>query len=216
MKKTVLSLMMLSSLFSQEVIENKVFSKVIKSEDLSSNLTVTIEDEKISNLIIKIDGILNKVHSTKICKNSEYSVMPKYEYKNGKREASKYKTNLLFKCQFPQAKINIFSKLLDELQFTKNLISINKFTYIVPDKLRETSLENMKIKAFEYGNEKSVELSKKLKMRCFIKDVSFQQKNNYPSYSRYNKVMSEAVSVPLPLNKGHKLELNTNYKFICF
>jgi len=190
-----------------DITETKVFSKNIKSNVLQTRLEITIENKQISNVVKEIDNILKIINKYNFCKNNGYSIFPKY-YKN---KFVSYQTKLKLNCRFVDTKIKLFTQLLSKVQ--NHVIYINNLKYVVPKEIQKKVLKELKIKAFNYGLNKTKELSKVLKKRCFVKNVEF---NHYQQNVLYKKMSFYQNAVPLPQNNGKDLILNVNYKFICF
>jgi len=208
MKKVILPFLIITLGFSNEITENMNFSKNVKSSILQTTLQIHIQNRNISKLTNKIGVILNKVNSYKFCKNKSYSILP--TYKNQK--FINYYTDLKFKCEFNKNKLPIFSQLLAKIQ-NENIISIYNFEYTLPKKLYNKTQTNLKIEAFNYGLKKAQKLSNTFNKKCFMKSINF----NTPLYNRsYKVLMAPSINLPTPKNEGQNVNINANYRFICF
>jgi len=190
------------------IIETKVFTKIIKSNTLNTVLAISLEDKNIANLVSKIDKTLKIANKYNFCKNDGYSIMPKF-YKN---KFDTYNTKLKLNCQFTDKKIDLFSKFLAQVQ-KNNIIYIYDLKYIIPKKLQKDSIKLLKIEALNYALKKAKKLSTTFNKKCFMQKVNF---NNYNTRMLFKSVSMYQKSIPLPQNHGKNIEIKANYNFVCY
>ena len=206
--KKIIILFLVFFVYANEISENKTFIQNVKSSTLSTTLKVHIQNKNISKISNEISNVLNIVNSYNFCKNKTYSILPKYK----DQKFINYYTDLKFQCEFNKNKLSIFSNLLENIQ-KNNIVSIYNFEYTLSSKLYKQTENKLKIKAFNYGLKKAQKLSKTFNQKCFMKSINF----NISSYNRdYKVLMAPSINLPTPKNEGQNVNINVNYRFICF
>ena len=123
MKKLIFNMMLLPILgFSYELDFNKSFSKIVNPDLLSINITISVEkkeENKVNSEIEKFNNFIKDTKSVTI-KNGNYTLSPKYEYKDNKTEFKGYVGDLRYTAQSKDAK-NI-NKFINDLLALKDQI----------------------------------------------------------------------------------------------
>ena len=222
MKKIVFSSLILlpSLLFSYQLEFNKQFSKNIKNDKLSTNITVNInsKQEYFINESIEFFQDFIKEDNTVTKKNGKYSLFPNYSYQKNKKIFLDYKGVLRYNIETPnQDKLNQF---LSELNRIKNNIDPNKIKltisniqWIVSKDLYEKNIDSMRIDAIKWIKE----YSKTLDDMCVIKNISLNKDRGYdtPAYARSTMMKDGPTLNITPLKTKENIKLNANYKLEC-
>lgn len=215
------SLLGASLLFSYELDFGKEFSSNLKSDILSTNIAIQVNNKNESFINSKIEDYQDffKYDKSISKKNGNYSITPLYYYQNGKSYFKEYEGELSYKVEskYPQ-KINEFITELyniKERQKNSNIkLSISNVRWEVSKKNFESTLDNLRIVSINWIEN----YSKSLNKNCQIKKISLNKNGAYiiPYAKNMVAMDSPSESFSITPNRDDKtIKINANYLLEC-
>jgi predicted secreted protein len=222
MKKLIIeSLLSTSLLFGYELNFNKEFSSKIKSDILATHITISVNNKKESFVNSKIEDFqeLFKYDTSITKKNGNYSITPRYYYKNGKSYFKEYEGRLTYKLESKNSeKLNEFItdiyNLKDRVQYDSVKLSISNIHWEVSKEKFEESLDNLRMVSINWIEN----YSKNLNKNCQIKKISLNKNGGHITpYARAMVAMdSSGKNFNVTPNSDDKtIKLNANYLLEC-
>lgn len=180
--------------FGFELNFTKEFSKSLTPTELTSNIKVVVENEdekevisslnQYNNFITKYDDI-NK-------SNVSIAVTPKYGYKDGLSYFIGY--NGVLNYTVSSNKSSNLKEFLESLYSLKHenttYLHMPTLQWKINDKVYNAQLDQLRLEAIEWGNQYSIELSKKLSKQCSLKDIAIN--GNFARPLMYNSEVKMA------------------------
>jgi len=219
MKKIILILLSPFVLFATQINFDKTFYKNVTADKLSTNITIKVTRQNQN----EINPILNKYND--IIKNDKkvskkrgnFSIAPKYIYKNNISRIVAYNGNLSYEVSsFSYEDINEFiTSILDEKDERDLSIVISSLSWKVSDKLKEKLNNDLRLEAITWSSKYANTLSNETSSNCKVNEININQN----SYSRPRAMMSRALSsdsnVAIPQQSKNKISLSANYNMEC-
>ena len=222
MKKTILYIAMTSCLFANETLvieKNKIFEKVVVSKTMQATFSLSGKN-KHQNILEHSIKMVSDIAKKGGCYGGEYRVRPNYIYDKNIQIMDGYSTYVNFKCEFSDNKL--YEKVLDNIKKVDTLtLSQGEIKYFLSDKKKESTIENLELKALDYGTKYSKMLDENLEeyKNCMIAKLSFREETFHnPTNLRMMKSTQqsdESTIVTTPIDNKKSVSLRGNYTFKC-
>ncbi|WP_456488159.1 hypothetical protein [Caminibacter pacificus] len=201
MKKLIVMGLSTLTLFALEIKDKVVITKEANPSSIKVILNIDYSQKKMQNAI---DSAANNIKVLRpYCQKVTYSINPVYKYKGDVRIFEGYNSHIHAQCTFPHTQTKKFSDVFPKIQ---GLITIQNLRFALTQKEQEQMDKNLKLQAYLQIQNKQSELSKKLKLHCFAKNI--QIKKHYPQ-------MTIMKSLPMPIEKL-KQSIEADYTIECF
>jgi len=210
-------------LFASQINFNKKFSKKVSSDELTTRITIKLtrpDEDDISPILNKYNDLIKQ--SVGINKHrGNFSINPKYKYKNGNSKIVGYNGNLSYTISSKSSKnMNEFIKeLLYAKDEPKLSIVISSLQWIISNNLKEEISNNLRLDAIIWAKEYTNKLSSKLNTTCITKSININQNHSFP---RPSPMMSKGIrmdavskNIAVPIISKNKISLNVNYIMEC-
>lgn len=230
MKKLFLKTVLLLPIFgfSYELNFNKSFSKNINADILVSNINIIIEkkDEKsVNNEIEKFNNFLKNTKNITI-ENTNYNLIPKYEYNNNKSTFKGYigDSRFVVKSEDATAINSFLSDLIaikDSLKSNDLKLNISNLSWELSSKLQNKVMDELRFESLSWIDNYSKDLSNKIIKKCEIKNVNINEElMPIQIKSRMMSISNDGASNNLnsdisPINTEQNIKINTNYILDC-
>jgi len=218
--KTILLISAPILLFSSQINFDKVFYKKVTADLLSTNVTIIVT-RKIQN---DINPILNKyndiiLNEKKVSKQrGNFSISPKYIYKNNISTLVGYNGNLSYTISSPSYEyVNAFLSTLLEEKDERNLsITISALNWKISDELKEKTNNDLRLESILWASKYAKTLEQKTMSKCLVKEININQKNNYiQGKPMMVRNMSSNSNIAIPQQSNNKISLTVNYRMEC-
>lgn len=231
MKKLIISTITLPILaFSYEVNLNKSFTKSVKADVLSTNITFTVEKQDEKSINIEIEKFNNLLKNKKniTIKNTNYNLIPKYEYIENKQHFRGYIGETRFYVSSKNDKA--VNKFINEIINYKNKndsndlkVNISNLSWDFSNKLKENMTNELRVESLIWITEYSKDLSKKLSKKCELKSVNIFEEAFFPMAR--TKMYSSPIMLSdnedmnisniTPLNNEQDIKVDSNFTMEC-
>lgn len=226
MKKLIFNMMLLPILgFSYELDFNKSFSKIVNPDLLSTNITISVEkkeENKVNSEIEKFNNFIKDSKSVTI-KNGNYTLSPKYEYKDNKTEFKGYVGDLRYTAQSKDAKninkfVNDLLALKEQIKSADIKLDISNISWEVSQSLQNKNSDELRLEAINWIEDYSNSLSSKLSKRCEVKNINIDDNGSNIVYARSSKMAlssSFEMSDVVPVSSEQNITINPRFLLEC-
>ncbi|WP_419770869.1 MAG: SIMPL domain-containing protein [Candidatus Marinarcus sp.] len=220
MKKSLLLSTVPFLLFGFEVNFSKNFSTKLIPNELSSNVTVSIEKNK------EVDAISSLEKYNKFIKNYDsigkesgrVSVMPLYQYKDGQSNITGYKATITYKLftQESNEMTNFLTKLYEKKSQESDSILISTLKWNIDSKTYEDKVNSLRLNVIKWALQYQKDLSLEINKRCSVKNISINESNRPQIYmGEMRSLKVQSASVPIPSENLETIEINPNIVLEC-
>jgi predicted secreted protein len=220
MKKLILGSLLASTLaFGYELDFNKEFSMQVKSDVLSTYITVKVNNKKEAFINSKIEDYqeLFKYDKTITKRNGNYSITPRYYYKDGKSYFKEHEGRLSYKLESKDSeKLNEFITELysikDKQRDNTTKLTISNIHWEVSKEKYENTLDELRMVSMNWIEQ----YSKSLNKNCQIKKISLNKNGSDVIAYRSAVAMESSRSFNVTPNSDDKtIKINANYLLEC-
>lgn len=224
MKKLIFSILLLPIFgFSYELDFNKSFSKIVNPDLLSTNVAISVEkkeESKINSEIEKFNNFIKNVKNVTI-KNGNYTLSPKYEYKDNKTEFKGYVGNLRYTIESKDAKdinkfINDLVALKNEIKSVDSKLDISNISWEISETLQNKNSDELRLEAINWIENYSNTLSSKLSKKCEVKNINIDDNSNIV-YPRSKMVLASSLEMSdvVPVSSEQNISINPRFILEC-
>lgn len=208
--------------FSFEIEFNKKFSEELPHDTLSAFLKVTITDDNELIVNDRLEVFNQKIKSyDKVEKQLGYfTIRPKYKHSNNTPRISGYIGELRYKVNSRKARYmdEFISELTSLKKNRDTTVSVNNLNWSVRKDTYNITLDLLRLKAINWGQNYVESLSKDINKNCYLKSINinkinqFEQDNDKEIYSITDISYKE---IPISEANQEKIIINPNYVMEC-
>ena len=207
--------------FGFELNFTKEFTKSLVPSELTSTIKVIVDNEEEKDVISslntyndflkKYDGITKS--------NVSMSITPKYGYKDGLAYFVDYNGVLNYTISSKESsKIKeFFENFYAIKQESNTTLHMPTLQWRINEKIYDDTLEQLRFEAITWGNNYSMDLSKKLNKQCSIKEI--QINGNFARPIMYNSevkmLKSNKMEIPIVEQVDEIVSIQPTFNLVC-
>ena len=219
MKKIIISIAFVSTLFGYEVEMQKRFTKEIMPNKLTAVVSISTQQKTLEDVLTKLEAYSKFIKSQKDVDISDngFHTSPDYRYDKNKRTKIGYRGSINYKVTSNDKKsIESFLNLLshEEKEGIDLYLSSRKWS-IDPKDLQNVK-ETLQIEAIEWAKKYAKKLSKKLDDRCKIEKITLGNVSGVNPYRVMSaRADSQSKELPLAEKTKQKITLRAQIQYKC-
>ncbi len=226
-KRFFFAALLLPSLgFSYELNFNKSFTKVVNSDLLTTNITISVEkkdENKVNSEIEKFNDFLKKTNDVTL-KNGSFTLSPKYKYHDNKQEFLGYVGSLRYTAESKNAKdLNGFmDKLIsikENIKSEEVKLNISNVSWKTSDQLENKSFDELRLEAITWIDGYAKTLSSQVSKYCEVSKINiFETNTGNVVYARAEMAslgMSKMAADVAPISSEQNITINPNFILEC-
>jgi predicted secreted protein len=208
--------------FSFELKFNKVFTKELQHDILSSYVTVSITDDNESLVSNRLEVFNKKIkENDKVEKRlGTFNIRPKYRHSSNTPKIIGYVGELRYKVNSYKANdMNGFISDLTKLKTNRDTtISVNNLSWTVKEDTFNITLDLLRLEAINWISRYSKNLSSDINKNCTVKEINIStSRSSFPVRNRmaYASASVSKSSIPVPEANQEKIKINPSYLLDC-
>ncbi|NVJ53047.1 MAG: SIMPL domain-containing protein [Campylobacteraceae bacterium] len=204
-------------LFSFEVNFNKKFSKSLTEDTLTTYFSVVVEGDSEKEINKTLKKFNKKIKTyNKIEKSSgTLTVRPQYRTSNNAPKITGYRGELRYQVSSNKASyLNEFvSKMIELKEERSTNIVISNLRWTVKDSTFDIANDILRLEAINWGTRYAKNLSKDLRLKCEVKNISINS-SNYRPMARMMYSNAEMTDAKIAVPESNKEDISINPSFL--
>lgn len=207
-------------LFSFEVNFSKKFSKSLNEDTLVTYFSIVVNkdsEEEINKALSRFDKKIKRFDKVEKS-NGTLTIRPQYRTSNNAPKITGYTGELRYKISSNKA--SNLNEFLDEMinlkEHRSTNIVINNLRWTVKDEIYEKENDNLRLEAIKWASLHAKFLSKELKQKCELKDISINN-SNYRTSSKmvYSNAQISDSKLSVPQSNKEEISINPTFTMEC-
>lgn len=215
MKKSIL-LFIPAFLFSYDVEFTKTFSKDLIPDILSTNFSVSIEDDKEKKVLTRLEKFNDAIKKyDKVEKKlGRFNISPVYQHSSHTPVIKGYRGTISYHIKSIDGIFiaDFVEKITDLKDNRDTSVSLSDLSWKVKESTYDVTMDILRLEAINWAENYTKILSKDINKDCMLKSINFS--NN--GFIQNNQIVAlRSAEMIMPEKSEESIKLTANYKMEC-